>query len=200
MTKIGIICAMSEEVDKIVTAFNLKKIDNNLGYKVYQNQQITLIESSIGKVASTLAASVLVNSENIDQLINIGLAGALKNTPVGTAYFVSSVTQHDAFIPFEEYQQDMYQRINCLVPAHAKNTATLATGDQFIDNIEQVDSNADIVDMEGFAVAYVAKKHNLPITIIKGVSDDANSSSEAELFKNLNIAMDQTITLLRKVI
>jgi nucleoside phosphorylase len=200
MTKIGIVCAMSEEVDKIVTAFNLQKINTDLGYKIYQNQQITLIESSIGKVASTLAASVLVNHESIDRLINIGLAGALKNTPVGSAYFVSSVTQHDAFIPFEEYQPDMYQDINCVVPAHVKNTATLATGDQFIDNIEQIDSDADLVDMEGFAVAYVAKKHHLPIMIIKGVSDDANSSSEAQLFKNLTIAMDQTIALLKQVI
>jgi len=115
MTKIGIVCAMSEEVDKIVTAFNLQKINTDLGYKIYQNQQITLIESSIGKVASTLAASVLVNHESIDRLINIGLAGALKNTPVGSAYFVSSVTQHDAFIPFEEYQPDMYQDIKIVL-------------------------------------------------------------------------------------
>ncbi len=200
MTNIGIVCAMSEEVGKIITAFNLKKIEKNIGYTLYQNHQITLIESSIGKVASTLATTTLIANYKIDQLINIGLAGALKNTPVGSAYFISRVTQHDAFIPFEEYQQDMYQRIDCTVPASATNIATLTTGDQFIDDTKQVNSDADMVDMEGFAVAYVANKHNIPITLIKGISDDANSSSEAELFTNLNAAMDQTIALLKQAI
>ncbi len=200
MTNIGIVCAMSEEVNKIVNAFNLKKINTHLGYSLYQNQQITLIESSIGKVASTLATTTLIANYEIDRLINIGLAGALKNTPVGSAYFVSTVTQHDAFIPFKEYQQDMYQRIDCTAPASATNIATLTTGDQFIDGTKQINSDADMVDMEGFAVAYVANKHNIPITLIKGISDDANSSSEAELFTNLNAAMDQTIALLKQAI
>lgn len=200
MTSIGIVCAMDEEVQKIVSAFELQPLETHLGYKVYQNNHITLIESSIGKVASSLAATTLIDKFNITQLINIGLAGALKSIPAGGAYFVSSVTQHDAFIPFDEYQQDMYQSIECQIPDHAKNTLVLTTGDQFITNSNDINNSADIVDMEGFAVAYVANRYNLPITMIKGVSDDANNSSESELFENLNLAMDQTITLLKQVI
>ena len=200
MTKIGIVCAMSEEVEKIITSFNLKSVDAHLPYNIFKNQQIVLIESSIGKVSSTLATSLLIERYSIDRLINIGLAGALKPITTGSAYFVNSVTQHDAFIPFVEYQNDMYQKINCLVPDNVDNSLTLTTGDQFIDNTNKVTNDADIVDMEGFAVAYVAKKYKLPITVIKGISDDANNSSKQELFKNLNMAMDQTIKLLKQVI
>ncbi|ALE52309.1 hypothetical protein SP60_03155 [Candidatus Thioglobus autotrophicus] len=200
MASIGIVCAMHEEVQKIVTALNLKKLTTNSNFAIYQNQQITLIESSIGKVASTLATCTLIENYNIDRLINIGLAGALKTTPVGSAYFVSSVTQHDAFIPFEQYQADMYQSINCMVPTNAANAMTLTTGDQFIDNMHHANSDADMVDMEGFAIAYVANKYKLPITMIKGISDDANGASEEVLFKNLNAAMDQTIVLLKQAI
>jgi len=200
MASIGIVCAMHEEVQKIVAALNLKKIAVNSANTVYQGQKITLIESSIGKVASTLATCTLIENYNIDRLINIGLAGALKTTPVGSAYFVSSVTQHDAFIPFEQYQSDMYQSIKCTVPKNSTNAMTLTTGDQFIDNTHHANSDADMVDMEGFAVAYVANKYKLPITMIKGISDDANGASEEVLFKNLNVAMDQTIILLKQAI
>jgi len=200
MSKIGIVCAMHEEVEKIITTFHLAEIDSQLDYRVYQNNHITLIESNIGKVASTLATTILIDQFNVDQLINIGLAGAIKPIATGSAYFISSVTQHDALIPFTNYQQDMYQRIICTMPDNTNKTVILTTGDQFITDSSQIDNNADIVDMEGFAVAYVANKYNLPVTLIKGISDDANGSSEAELFKNLNTAMDQTIALLKQFI
>jgi len=200
MSSIGIVCAMSEEVQKIVNAFNLAKTQPTLNYPTYQNNDIVLIESSIGKVASSVAASTLIEKYQIERLINIGLAGALNPIPAGSAYFVSSVSQHDTFIPFENYQQDMYKSIQCTVPKNAENTATLTTGDQFITDSNSIEKNVDMVDMEGFAVAYVAEKHNIPITMIKGISDDTNDSSEKELFENLNMAMDQTISLLKTVI
>jgi nucleoside phosphorylase len=200
MTKIGIVCAMREEVEKIINAFNLTKIKSQLDYKIYQNNHITLIESSVGKVASTLATIILINKFNVDKLINIGLAGAIKPIATGTAYFIKSVNQHDAFMPFDDYQQDMYQSINCTVPKQTDKTATLTTGDQFITDSSKINTNADMVDMEGFAVAYVANRYNIPITLIKGVSDNANNSSEAELFANLNNAMDKTIKLLKRII
>ncbi|SFV77575.1 hypothetical protein MNB_SUP05-10-542 [hydrothermal vent metagenome] len=86
------------------------------------------------------------------------------------------------------------------MPDNINNSLVLTTGDQFINDGSNIANNADIVDMEGFAVAYVADKYNIPITMIKGISDDANSSSEKELFENLNMAMDQTITLLKEVV
>jgi adenosylhomocysteine nucleosidase len=200
MTKVGVVCAMHEEVEKITTAFNLTPINPHLGFSIYQNAHITLIESSIGKVASSFATTTLIDQFDVDQIINIGLAGALKPIPAGSAYFVQSVTQHDAFIPFDNYQQDMYQSIDCYVPEQSGKTLILTTGDQFITDDSQISNNADMVDMEGFAVAYVANRHNIPVTLIKGISDDANNSSEAELFKNLNTAMDQTIALLKTVL
>jgi nucleoside phosphorylase len=94
----------------------------------------------------------------------------------------------------------MYQSINCTVPKQTDKTATLTTGDQFITDSSKINTNDDMVDMEGFAVAYVANRYNIPITLIKGVSDNANNSSEAELFANLNNAMDKTIKLLKRII
>ncbi len=199
MTKTGIVCAMHEEVQKIVAALGLTPDNSVLGYNTFTNQNVILIESSIGKVASAIATAALIEEHQVGRIINIGLAGALSPIEAGQAFFISSVTQHDAYIPFEAYQQDMYQRLDCSYPEN-EATATLTTGDQFITDTLAIEDQADMVDMEGFAVAYTAKRYQVPTTLIKGISDDANSHSEKELFDNLNLAMDRTIELLKKVV
>ena len=197
MSSIGIVCAMREEVQKIIDALALTPSEDLLGCRTYQNQEVVLIESSIGKVASALATQALIQQYQVKKIINIGLAGALKPIQSQQAYFIRSVTQHDAFIPFDHYQRDMYQHINCQVPSDTATALKLTTGDQFITDTAQVDSDAELVDMEGFAVAYTAQKYQLPVVLIKAVSDEANGQSEQDLFANLNQAMDQTIVLLR---
>lgn len=199
MSKLGIVCAMREEVQKIVAALDLAPSDPILGYNTFDSADIVLIESSIGKVASAIATAALIEECQVERIINIGLAGALSSIEAGQAFFIRSVTQHDAYIPFEAYQQDLYQRLDCSHPAN-EATATLTTGDQFITDTSAIDDRADMVDMEGFAVAYTAKRYQVPTTLIKGISDDANSHSEQELFDNLNLAMDKTIELLKKVV
>ena len=197
MSSIGIVCAMAEEVQKIIEALALTPGEDLLGYRTYQNQEVVLIESSIGKVASALATNALIQHFPLERIINIGLAGALKPIQSQQAYFIHSVSQHDAFIPFEDYQRDMYQHISCQVPSDTTTALKLTTGDQFITDTTQVDSDAELVDMEGFAVAYAAQKHDIPVVLIKAVSDKANGQSEQDLFANLNQAMDQSIVLLR---
>ena len=94
----------------------------------------------------------------------------------------------------------MYRRIDCYVPKHADEAMILTTGDQFITNAVSINNGADMVDMEGFAIAYVANRYDIPITLIKGISDDANHNSKAELFQNLEMSMDQTIALLKTIL
>jgi nucleoside phosphorylase len=203
----GIVCAMREEVEKIIEAFNLKRTHTNFGFAIYTNDNtndnIILIESKIGKVASTLATSTLISGYHPDIIINIGIAGSINSMYAGgSAYIISSVIQHDTYMPFEEYQDDMYQRINCFMPIPNEpisiSTATLATGDQFIENANNV--NADLVDMEGFAVCYTAKAHDIKSILIKGVSDSADDVAQDVMFANLNKAMDSTINILKNII
>jgi 5'-methylthioadenosine/S-adenosylhomocysteine nucleosidase len=202
--KYGIVCAMAEEVVKIVNAYDLQQSNQRCEYNTYVGDNIVLIESSIGKIASSLATAILINDFNVDTIINIGIAGALKDTKTDTAYFIESVAQHDVIMPFAQYQVDMFQTIDCVIPpklltindSHKK----LATGDQFITDTSSIPDEYDLVDMEGFAVAYVAQRYSIPIIMIKGVSDDANSQSEDSMFDNLNKAMDQTIALLLRII
>lgn len=55
--------------------------------------------------------------------------------------------------------------------------AVLATGDTFVETTAQKESlacHADMVDMEGYAVAYVARRFDVPVELIKMVSDSAD--------------------------
>jgi len=202
--KYGIVCAMHEEVEKIVDALSLSKLDSQLCVAVYARNDIVLVESKIGKVASTLATSTLINEFDPEFIINIGLAGSLSSMyKAGEAFCITDVIQYDAYMPIEEYKDDMYQTINCYlkipnVPTSIK-TASLATGDQFVDaNGTAID--ADLVDMEGFAVAYTAKAHHKKVILIKGVSDDASNTAKHDMFATLKKAMDSSIALLKTII
>jgi len=199
----GIVCAMHEEVEIIIKAFNLQKKHTNFGFNVYTSDNVILIESKIGKIASTLATSTLIRGYNPDTIVNIGIAGSIN--PIykgGDACIISSVIQHDTYIPFEEYQDDMYQRLNCFIPipniATSIATATLATGDQFIEDGTNI--GADLVDMEGFAVCYTAKAHDIKVILVKGISDNADNVAQDIMFGNLNKAMDSSINILKSII
>ena len=200
--KYGIVCAMQEEVDKIITAFNIKQKNTICDHNVYTNNDITLIQANIGKIANAFATTTLINNYNVDAIINIGLAGSLTNLKTNSAYVINSVTQHDTFIPFVKYQKDMYKTIKCTIPKQllTYKSLTLTTGDQFITDSSRITNKADLVDMEGYAVAYVANKHNKPIILIKAISDNADAKSEYDIFKNLNMAMEQSIKILKLII
>lgn len=199
--KFGIVCAMHEEADKIIQALGLSVMHGTL-FPVHSNQDVILIESQIGKVASTLATTHLINAYNPETIINIGIAGstsAMYKFP--NTYIISSVVQCDAYMPMGKYQDDMYQAIDCTLPTSNTSvihTATLATGDKFVEDTTGI--SADLVDMEGFAVAYVAKKYNKPVLLIKAVSDNASDTAQEMIVANLDRAMDSSIDTLKEII
>ncbi len=200
--KYGIVCAMREEAEKIIQALELTELHGAL-FPTHSNKDIVLIESQIGKVASSVATSHLIHAYDPNTIINIGIAGstnAMYKWP--NTYIISSVSQYDTFMPFEQYQEDMYQEISCFLPIPfaptAISTATLATGDKFVEDTSDI--NEDLVDMEGFAVAYVAKKYNKQVILIKAVSDNADDVAQDVMFNNLNLAMESSVDILKKIL
>jgi adenosylhomocysteine nucleosidase len=56
----------------------------------------------------------------------------------------------------------------------------LASGDVFVSGGEpraRLAARADLVDMEGYAVARVAREFGLPVTLVKEVSDSAGDDA-----------------------
>ena len=63
-------------------------------------------------------------------------------------------------------------------------TATIATGDHFVDDTDAVASirglGATLVDMETYAYIWVAERFGVPITVLKAVSDNAHGDAVAD--------------------
>ncbi len=129
-------------------------------------------------------------------IINIGTAGALRPGLTGV-HRVDRVLLHDfshssvaAFTGADEYPP-LDLAAETAVPGatpdtldglerDASSSVTLATGDVFVESDatrDRLAEDADIVDMEGYAVASVARWFGVPVQLIKVISDDAGDSA-----------------------
>jgi adenosylhomocysteine nucleosidase len=143
----------------------------------YLPDDVAVLVTGIGKVsaASSLAA-VLSANPLPSEVINLGTAGAVRPCWAGV-HTVSRVLQHDfdtdtlRAITGELYGAPL--RLNSAGPV-------LATGDTFISDESarsRIAERADLVDMEGYAVAAVATQFGGPVRLVKGVSDAAGEGA-----------------------
>ncbi|MDJ0466220.1 nucleosidase [Streptomyces sp. H27-C3] len=138
---------------------------------------LPVLLTGLGKVnAAAGLAAALGRGNRPSTVVNLGTAGALRPGWHGT-HEVSRVHQHDLDTAF------LY-----LVTAHrvglpmeiADDGPALATGDVFVSDEAaraRLAAHADLADMEGYAVASVARQFDVPIRIVKHISDDAGEDA-----------------------
>jgi len=138
---------------------------------------IPVLVTGIGKVNAALATSQILGEYTPKFIANLGTAGALKDGLSGT-FDIGTVIQHD-------FNDEGIFRITGLhfgEPITLEHSGpVLATGDAFIDNPTkraELAAHADLVDMEGYAVAKAAIAHGVPVRLVKQVSDNANESAD----------------------
>jgi adenosylhomocysteine nucleosidase len=133
--------------------------------------------TGVGKINATLSlAEALLAAEpgSISRVIVLGTAGAISDEArLDTVYQITNLVQHDYSLPSP-----------VIVPAGptlASNTATIATGDVFVQDDAQRASisalGATLVDMESYAYAAVCERLGVPIQVFKVPSDFADSST-----------------------
>ncbi|GAA1283713.1 nucleosidase [Planotetraspora silvatica] len=138
---------------------------------------LPVLLTGMGKVnAASALAGVLGRGPLPSSVINLGTAGALRPGWTGT-HEVSTVFQHDLdtavlrSLTGETYGAPLTLSVEGPV---------LATGDSFIADDTARDAlaaRADLVDMEGYALAAVAQQAGVPIRLVKHVSDDAGEGA-----------------------
>lgn len=133
--------------------------------------------TGVGKINATLSLSqALLSAEPgaISRVVVLGTAGAIGDEArLDTVYQVTGVVQHDYSLPSPK-----------ITPAGqtlAPNTATIATGDVFVQDDAQRASisalGATLVDMESYAYAVVCERLEVPLQLFKVPSDFADSST-----------------------
>ena len=105
--KIGIICAMDEETDYLLsklTKYTTKEIGP---FKFFEGEtedgkEVVVSRSGIGKAKAAADTALLISTFNVNYVINSGIAGSMsKELKINDIVFSTSVSYHDAdFTPF----------------------------------------------------------------------------------------------------
>lgn len=215
---IGIITAMQEEAEHIIKMYWLKNTKKMKNISIYENDNIVLALAWIWKVQASIWVTYLFLNYDISKLINIGIAWSLlwKNASIWDVFLVNKISQHDMYLPFDWSHLDYAKReivINNNIfldwdfEFKLVNNSYCLTGDQFIDDNNKVSElrgkyNADVIEMEAFAVASVAREFDKldNCIFIKAISDWADSDAKDAHMWNLDFAMQNSLKVLEKII
>ena len=137
---------------------------------------LPLLVTGAGKVNAAIAVSHVLASAAPREVINLGTAGGLHAHTEGT-HVVAQVLEHD----LDDATIHALAGVHCSRPIQLQTGGLiLATGDRFIARDEERETLAviaDLVDMEGYAIAKAAANAGVPVRLVKHVSDRADESA-----------------------
>ncbi len=215
-----VLSAMVEEIDYLVKSYQLEpidKINNNDLYVVKKGDiNVYILNSSIGKVNSTITTSMALNTLKIDKLISIGTSGALTNkTKVGDFVYGKRLAYHDVdvtafgyeigqlpqmekyfYTTDDEYIQKLMSKFENLTDVNV-HSGDIITGDQFINNSEKKQfinnhfENGLCAEMESTAIIHTAKAYGIDVYALRSISDNADSEADVSFDEYLSKVCEQ---------
>lgn len=201
--KLGIICAMEEELRTLVENLdNASKITRH-GYVFHTGSigrhEVVLVQSGIGKVMSAMAVTLLVEVFSVDGIINTGSAGAVNHElKIGDVVVADKLAYHDVDVTAFGYafgqmaQQPLYFESSKYFVSELKKAienpvvGLITSSDSFISSdgrIAEIKKNfPDVlaVEMEGASIAQAATALKKPFVIIRAMSDTASHDANVK--------------------
>lgn len=213
---VGIIGAMEPEVKILREAMQNPVTLTKAGFTFYTGSlagnTVTLVQSGIGKVASAIATTLLIDNFSPDCVINTGSAGGFSSSlSVGDVVISSEVRHHDVDVTAFGYEIGQVPQMPAGFAAHPKlieaaeqsiseisDIKTLigliCTGDSFMCDAARIDkARADFpsmlaVEMEGAAIAQACYALETPFVVIRSMSDIAGKDSPQSFEEYLEAA------------
>ncbi|MBQ4888665.1 5'-methylthioadenosine/S-adenosylhomocysteine nucleosidase [Shewanella sp. UCD-FRSSP16_17] len=206
--KIAIIGAMEPEVAHLIESMTDPVHSTVAGIEFVEGQlsgqNVVVTRSGIGKVAASIATTLVINNFKVDAVINTGSAGGFVDSlNIGDIVISSEVRHHDvdvtafgyeigqmasqpaAFIPDEKLVNAAKSAISSLGEAQVIE-GLIATGDSFICDPERTKVMLNnfptmaACEMEAAAIAQVCHQFNVPFVVIRSLSDNANNDSPVD--------------------
>ncbi|MGL4205346.1 MAG: 5'-methylthioadenosine/S-adenosylhomocysteine nucleosidase [Aeromonadaceae bacterium] len=204
--KVGIIGAMDQEVALLRTQMSNVETLSLAGCEFYSGtlagQAVVLTRSGIGKVAASIATTLLLERFAPDCVINTGSAGGFDpELHIGDVVISNEVRHHDVDVTAFGYEIGQVPRMPAAFIADSKlktlaqaavaelhegiqcKEGLICTGDQFMcDPARIAKARADFptmaaVEMEGAAIAQVCHQFGVPFVITRSLSDIAGKES-----------------------
>ncbi|WP_028866348.1 5'-methylthioadenosine/S-adenosylhomocysteine nucleosidase [Psychromonas hadalis] len=226
--KIGIIGAMDEEVTLLKAKLQNCETTIIAGCEFYQGQlngkQVILTKSGIGKVAASIATTLLLERFQPDTIINTGSAGGYDtNLNVGDIVISTEVRFHDVDLTAFGYEIGQMAQLPAAFKADkklidiAQNAAEtikdlkiiqglICTGDIFMADPKKAEIARNnfptmaACEMEAAAIAQVCHQFNIPFVIIRSLSDIAGKKSELSFEQFLPIAAKNASVLVEAIL
>ena len=226
---IGIIGAMEAEVLGLISKLSSHSSELVGGIEFHTGElfgkSLVIAKCGVGKVFAAMCAEAMIIRYSPDLIINTGVGGALDPT-LNTADIVVATTlcQHDMDTSPLGDPKGMISGINriffdadkrCTEIVKKSGTekgitvkeGVIASGDKFVADKNTADRisrefAASVCEMEGAAIAQVAYVNGIPFTVIRAISDGANSDSSMDFPTFLKIAArnseELTLSLIEK--
>lgn len=224
---IGIICALSIEVEGIAQLLENKKEKTFAKMKyisgTINGKDVVMTECGIGKVNAAMSTQIMIDKYSPDVIINSGIAGSIsRELKIGDIVISKDCVQHDfdgtqmgdpkgliqyndetrIDIPVsEEIAQKLFEACKDL-----ENTNVLlgriATGDIFVAEKAMRSAIAQefsalACEMEGGSVAQVCYRNDVPCAILRCISDDFDENQFMDFMQFRIVAADKSITAIK---
>lgn len=225
---IGIIGAMSEELEILLKDMELDKKENKASMNFHSgklwSKEVVAVVCGIGKVNAAVCTQILISEYKVDKIINVGVAGGIgKDIYPGDVVIADSLVQHDmdtsvfgdkiGQIPrldtFDfkcDHELVEISKSACKEIKDIKSfVGRIVTGDQFVADLEKIqwlskEFDAFACEMEGGSIAHVCYLNHIPFVVIRSISDNANNGAHMDFEKFTPIAVKNSTSILKKII
>lgn len=187
---IGFVVAMKKEANLFINNAGGGRKEVIAGKEVYLgkflDEDFALIVSGIGKVNAGFCTQLLIDKFNPRLIINFGVAGGKENSDLnaGDTALISKVCQFDFDLSeidevnigyMQDYDRTYYDTAYKMYTGNKLKTYIGATGDRFtrLEYFKKIirDLDGQVVDMECGAIAQVCTANEVPLLILKLISD-----------------------------
>ena len=194
---IGFVIALKSEskyfLEKLTELKQIKLADKESYLGKINNRDCVVVISGIGKVNAGLATQLLIDKFSLEFIVNFGTCGGMNSSVEILKYYaVEKCCQFDFDLRELDpvplgYIQD-YDRV--FFPAITKGVnlpvSACASADRFTNDINDINSINDmgcsLRDMECGAIGQVCLSNNVPLYVIKGITDVYGSQTAQEQF------------------
>lgn len=211
------VIALKKEVENLLTIatdLNEFKLADKKAYSCKLNGKDCIIAiSGIGKVSAALTTQLLIDKYSPDFIFNFGTCGGMNNSvKILNYYAIEKCCQFDFDlreldgVPLGYIQE--YDTV--FFPTYTSNIeflekSALASADRFTNDEDDIRSineiGCSLRDMEGGAIAQVCKSNNVPLIMIKGISDVyGNGTAQEQFYANLKTVGDNFPAVILKVL
>jgi nucleoside phosphorylase len=194
---IGIVFSTEEEAAPFLSRYQRGRFSDLADGETMADDRVLVSLTGVGKIKSTLRTERLLQHNRPARLVHVGTCTALReDLQSGTLVAASQVFEGDRV----ELATPTYPRMPLDVPFNGLAEVTLVTQDHTVQGQEERSywqRIADISDMSGYAIAYVAATHGVPCHIVKVVTGHFQSQNK-DFRKTLASACDSMADFLLK--